>query len=215
MPFCGAKGDYPLPRNPAPPSRLVKHPAMSDPEQIDTAGATRRGIIAVLIGGLISIFPFAAGVFTFFNPLRSRKEAGADDKPGRLVHITTLAALPDDGVPRQFPVIADRQDAWTRYRNEAIGAVYLRREPGREEVEAFNATCPHAGCFVAFNRERNAYQCPCHDSAFKVDGKFEFGPSPRDLDQLDCDVRAVGEHQEIWVRYVDFITGIEEKIPKQ
>lgn len=188
---------------------------MSESQQIDTSGATRRGIIATVIGGLIGLFPFAAGVFTFLNPLRSRKEAGADDKPGRLVRITTLAALPDDGVPRQFPVIADRQDAWTRYRNEAIGAVYLRRQPGSETIEAFNATCPHAGCFVAFNREREVYQCPCHDSAFKIDGKFEFGPSPRDLDQLESDVRTAGEHQEVWVRYVDYYTGIEERIPKQ
>lgn len=188
---------------------------MSDPEPIDTSGATRRGIIATIIGALISLFPFAAGVFTFANPLRNRKEAGADDQPGRLVRIATLAALPDDGVPRQFPVIADRQDAWTRYRDEAIGAVYLRRQPGSEEVEAFNATCPHAGCFVAFNRERDVYQCPCHDSAFNVDGKLNYGPSPRNLDQLDADVRASGDQKEIWVRYVDYFTGMEEKIPKQ
>ncbi|HET6883299.1 MAG TPA: Rieske 2Fe-2S domain-containing protein [Pirellulales bacterium] len=186
---------------------------MSEAEQIDTAGATRRGIIAVLIGGLISLFPLAAGLFTFLNPLRSRK-AGDSDEPGRLVRIATLAALPADGVPRQFPVIADRQDAWTRYRNEAIGAVYLRRQPGSDEVEAFNATCPHAGCFVAFNREHDVYQCPCHDSAFNIDGKLDYGPSPRGLDQLDADVRAAGEQKEIWVRYVDYLTGISEKVPK-
>ncbi|HWB13663.1 MAG TPA: Rieske 2Fe-2S domain-containing protein [Pirellulales bacterium] len=187
---------------------------MSEPQQIDTAGATRRGILATLIGLVAGTFPFAAGVFTFANPLRKRKEAGAGDEPGRLVRITTLAALPDDGVPRQFPVIADRQDAWTRYPNEAIGAVYLRRQAGSSEVECFNATCPHAGCFVAFNRTRNVYQCPCHDSAFKVDGQFEFGPSPRDLDKLDAEVRQSDEQQEIWVRYVDYLSGIQEKIPK-
>ena len=64
---------------------------MSDSQQIDTTGATRRGIIATVIGGLIGFFPFAAGVFTFLNPLRSRKEAGTDDKPGCLVRIATLA----------------------------------------------------------------------------------------------------------------------------
>src|SRR5579864_6002522 len=105
---------------------------MSESQQIDTAGATRRGIIATLIGLVVGIFPFAAGVFTFANPLRKRKEEG--DEPGRLVRITTLAAVPDDGIPRQFPVIADRQDAWTRYPDEAIGAVYLRRQAGSKEV---------------------------------------------------------------------------------
>ena len=178
------------------------------------AGATRRGIIATIIGAIVALFPFAAGLATFCNPLRSRKEGGNADEPGRLVRVTTLAALPDDGIPRQFPVIADRQDAWTHYGDEAIGAVYLRRQSGSEEVEAFNATCPHAGCFLAFNQQRGVFQCPCHDSAFKADGQFEFGPSPRDLDKLDAEVRPSDGEKEVWVRYVDYYTGIEEKIPK-
>lgn len=178
------------------------------------AGATRRGIIATIIGAMVALFPFAAGLATFCNPLRSRKGEGEDNEPGRLVRIATLGELPDDGIPRQFPVIADRQDAWTRYTKEAIGAVYLRRSAGSEEVEAFNATCPHAGCFVAFNRQRSVFQCPCHDSAFKIDGQFEFGPSPRDLDKLDAEIRSSEGEKEVWVRYVDYYTGIEEKIPK-
>lgn len=177
--------------------------------------ATRRGIIATIVGGIVALVPFAAGLVTFLNPLRSRGGSGGDaDQPGRLVRIANLTAVPADGVPRQFPVIADRQDAWTRYPNEAIGAVYLRRQPDSDDVEAFNATCPHAGCFVAFNRQREVFQCPCHDSAFKIDGQFEFGPSPRDLDRLDAEVRAADDQKEVWVRYVDYLTGIKEKIPK-
>lgn len=186
---------------------------MSESSKEIAPGAGRRGFLAGIIGGIVGIFPFAAGLFSFLNPLRSRNAAG-DDKPGKLVRIASLAALPDDGVPRQFPVIADRQDAWTRLPSEAIGAVYLRRQAGSDEVEAFNATCPHAGCFVAFNRSRDAFQCPCHDSAFAVDGKPTFGPSPRGLDRLEAEVRESGEQKELWVRYVDYLTGVEEKIPK-
>lgn len=185
------------------------------------AGDGRRGFVAktaaVAIGSLISLFPLAAGVFTFANPLR-RKAKGpqeADDQPGRLLRIATLAAVPDDGVPRQFPVIADRQDAWTRYPNEAIGAVYLRRQPGSNEVQAFNATCPHLGCFVAFNQERNSYQCPCHKSAFSIDGEIEYGPSPRDLDKLETELKPADDPKEVWVRYVDYLTGVGDQIPKQ
>src|SRR6185437_639489 len=140
---------------------------------------------AVAIGGLVGLFPAAAGLFTFADPLRTRAKAGGGDEgPGQLVRVATLEALPDDGVPRQFPVIADRQDAWNRFPDEAIGAVYLRRAPGAEQIEAFNATCPHAGCFVNFDRKRNVYQCPCHDSSFNLEGQCEHGPSPRSLDAL-------------------------------
>jgi menaquinol-cytochrome c reductase iron-sulfur subunit len=186
----------------------------------EPAGDGRRGFVAktaaVLIGGLISLFPVAAGVFTFANPLRRRTKEAHDgsEQPGRLLRVATLAAVPDDGLPRQFPVIADRQDAWTRYPDEAIGAVYLRRQPGSNEVEAFNATCPHLGCFVGFNQERNKYQCPCHKSAFSIDGETEYGPSPRNLDRLDTELKPADNPQEIWVRYVDYITGVGAQIPK-
>jgi len=170
---------------------------------------------AVAIGGLVGLFPAAAGLFTFADPLRSRAKAGGGDEgPGQLVRVATLEALPDDGVPRQFPVIADRQDAWNRFPNEAIGAVYLRRQKGSDQIEAFNATCPHAGCFVNFVADRSDYQCPCHNSAFDVDGHCKYGPSPRDLDSLTAEVRGDGDEQAIWVRYVDFIVGVENKQPK-
>jgi menaquinol-cytochrome c reductase iron-sulfur subunit len=169
---------------------------------------------AVVIGGFISVFPAAAGLFTFADPLRSRSKGKGADEPGRLVRIAALDAVPDDGVPRQFPVIADRQDAWNRFPNEAIGAVYLRRKPGADEVEAFNASCPHAGCFVAYLADRKAYQCPCHDSAFDVDGHCKYGPSPRDLDALNTETRDEGGHKAIWVRYQDFYSGVHVQIPK-
>ena len=157
---------------------------------------------------LVGLFPFVVGWLNFINPLRRRTGAGAGNKPGRSVRIGALAALPDDGQPRQFPVIADRQDAWTRHRNGAIGAVYLRRPPGSDNVEAFNATCPHAGCFVVFDRTGDVYHCPCHNSVWSVDGQLTSGPSPRDLDQLDAELHPTGDQKEIWVRYVDYFAGI-------
>ena len=188
---------------------------------ISATDEPRRGFLgkalAVVIGGVISVFPVLAGLFTFADPLRSRVRGGDGedkDEPGRLVRVTSLAALPDDGVPRQFPVIADRQDAWNRFPNEPIGAVYLRREQGSGQVEAFNATCPHAGCFVNFDRKRNVYQCPCHDSSFNLDGQCEHGPSPRALDALTTELRPAGDEQEVWVRYVDYYAGKKEQIAK-
>lgn len=198
---------------------MQKHAETAGRAEHSSAGdEDRRGFFgkaaAVAIGGLISVFPGAAGLFTFADPLRSRAKSGSGDEPGKLVRVATLEALPDDGLPRQFPVIADRQDAWNRFPNEAIGAVYLRRLKGSDQIEAFNATCPHAGCFVNFLPDRNAYQCPCHDSAFDVDGHCKYGPSPRDLDSLAADVRGEGKERAIWVRYVDFIVGKKDKKAK-
>src|SRR5436309_4050216 len=116
---------------------------MDHPQSIP--GSDRRDFFkkasAVVIGGLSALIPVAAGVQVFLDPLRRHSEAG------EAVRVTNLDAIPPDGVPRKFTIIADRSDAWNRYSAVPIGAVYLRRtEPSK--VEALNVVCPHAGCFV-------------------------------------------------------------------
>lgn len=178
-----------------------------------TSHDSRRGFVtkaaAVVVGGAITACPVAAGLAVLADPLR--RQAGAV----QLIRVAALEALPDDGLPRQFQVVvAHRDDAWNRFHNEPVGAVFLRREKGSDKVQAFNASCPHAGCFVSFNAQRRQYQCPCHTSAFDVDGRAVFGPSPRALDELACEVRADSGTKEIYVAFQDFYTGIAEKKAK-
>ena len=175
----------------------------------------RRGFIAeiaaVVIGGIVTVFPFLTGVVAISDPLRHGK------RESRLIRVATLDSVPDDGIPRSFPVISDRQDAWTHYPPEPIGSVYLSREPGQTTVRAFNALCPHAGCFVAYLACKKYFQCPCHTSAFGVDGQIRSDVSnvpPRGMDALECEVRNEGGASEIWVDFQNFQTGIKEKIAK-
>lgn len=167
----------------------------------------RRGflskLLAVLCGGVAVLPPFAAGVWSFFDPL-SKKRNGATFLP-----ITDLSSLPDDGVPRQFAVISDRVDAWTGFSAEPVGAVYLRREKGSEKIEAFSATCPHAGCFIEMQENNHGFRCPCHNSAFTLDGKIVHpSPSPRAMDSLEC---RLGGNGEVEVKFERFRAGIAEK----
>jgi Rieske Fe-S protein len=127
------------------------------------------------------------------------------------VRVTTLDSLPNDGVPRKFPVIAARTDAWNKYSDTPIGAVYLRRT-GDRTVEALNVVCPHAGCFVDFSANRGQFLCPCHNSSFKVDGSRAAATSPaaRGLDSLAVDVRSDGT---VWIVFQNFEAGRADKIP--
>jgi menaquinol-cytochrome c reductase iron-sulfur subunit len=166
---------------------------------------------AAIAGAIVAVFPFAVGLFPFVDPLRRRSSGERDG----FFRVTALDAVPDDGVPRQFAVIADRTDAWNRFPDEAIGAIYLRRTKGAEKPVAFNAICPHAGCFIAHAAERKLFQCPCHNSAFQLDGSIiQPSPSPREMDELVCDVRSVDGRQEVWVKFQDFLPGRAEAIPK-
>jgi menaquinol-cytochrome c reductase iron-sulfur subunit len=162
------------------------------------AGAT--GLLAVLI-------PFASGLLVFLDPLRRRSR-----KTG-FVRVATLDSVPADGIARRFPVLADRTDAWTHYPREPIGAVYLRRAMDRSGVQAFNAICPHAGCFVEFNAAEREFQCPCHNSRFTPEGARidpARSPSPRDLDLLEVDPVRL-ERGEIWIAFKNYLAGTPER----
>ncbi len=196
-----------------------KKSASSQPTRFVGATSTsasdepRRGFfvkfLAVVIGSVAGLVPVAAGLAVWLDPMR-RTSGG-----GQFLRITSLNSLPDDGVPRKFPVLADRQDAWNSNANQPVGAVYLRRLPATEIVEAFNAYCPHAGCYVAFLNDRNEYQCPCHTSQFTIEGR-RIMPcvSPRDLDSLPCELRPAGDDKVVYVQFINYYSGTAEKIAK-
>ncbi len=160
---------------------------------------------AIVIGGLTAVAAPLAGVFVLFDPLRRKTEAGG------AVLVATLNALPEDGEPRKFPVLATRVDAWNRTPNVPVGAVYLQRLKDNS-VRAFNVVCPHAGCFVDYRPKEQCYLCPCHDSRFGTDGKIidPKSPSPRGLDDLTVEVR---NGTEVWVTFQNYRAGVHNKIP--
>ena len=165
------------------------------------------GALAVLCGGLATLPPFGAALWALLDPLR-RSSGAASFLP-----LTDLTNVPADGQPRQFPVIADRVDAWTGFKAEPIGAVYVKRDEGSDRVEALSATCPHAGCFVELDEAAGCFRCPCHNSSFTLDGGIVApSPSPRSMDSLECEVSKSGA---ISVKWQNFYSGTEEKVARK
>ena len=160
---------------------------------------------AVCLGTAAALVPAAAGITVLLDPLRRKTAAGEK------ILVTTISALPADGTPQKFAIMADRVDAWTKFPNAPVGAIYLRRT-GEKSVEAINVVCPHAGCFVDFRSAKKDYYCPCHNSAFGLDGRITDpkSPSPRGLDSLETEIR--NDH-EVWVRFQNFQTGTSVKVP--
>ena len=176
-----------------------------------TSEPSRRGFlyraVTATIAGIVGIFPAISGLLFFLDPLRRSNALGGFIKVGQ------LDAVPDDGSPVRFTVVVHRlEDAWTTYLNVPVGAVYVRKDAAKKVI-AFNVTCPHLGCAVDYMPGRNEYLCPCHDSAFKVDGTRMNQTPPRDMDTLDVDAEKL-KIGEVWVRYQDFRTGEEHKVAK-
>jgi len=171
--------------------------------------------ITALIGGVVGLAPLAAGVAVYLDPLRRKKTAAS------AVPVTSLDRIPDatsaDAYVGLYKITANRQDAWNQYPNEPVGAVYLVVPKGTKEVKALNATCPHLGCFVDLQQSDKGYtfKCPCHTSAFHGDGsRIMPCVSPRDMDELKCDVVERNGRFDVSVVFENFQPGLEEKKPK-
>lgn len=171
----------------------------------------RRSFLAIVVGGIVGVFPVLSGLAVFFSPvLRKKAEAG------KWVRVAALDSVPADGKPHLFPVITDRQDAWSSYPPEPVGAVYLRRTEAASEPVAYSNVCPHLGCAVDYKPSNEQYHCPCHNSKFEIDGKRvdpENSPSPRAMDTVEVEIRE-GETgtKEVWVDYKKFKGGVEHKV---
>ena len=183
-------------KNPAAPAAATPPTARRD--------FLKQGCAACLGAAAVGA-PAAIGTRVFLDPL-TRQTATES-----FVKVTTLDTLPEDGTPVQFPVLADRRDAWKKFSQVPVGAVFIQRQT-KEKLLALSVVCPHAGCFVDFKEEEQGFLCPCHNSLFLKDGalKDPDSPSPRPLDTLEVQVR---NRNEVWVRFQDFQLGIKEKKP--
>lgn len=177
-------------------------------DESPTANGGRRGFVtrfaAMTVGAIAALPPLAAGMMVFLNPLKSKRGAV------KWVEVASLSEVPEDGQPKSFPIIADRWDSWNYYPPSPIGAVYLRRV-GTSEIEAFTATCPHLGCFVEYREAAKQFKCPCHDSAFNVDGSLRPGSvSARGLDKLQVKLKG----STVIVGFQKFMPNTPKPIPQ-
>jgi Rieske Fe-S protein len=191
------------------------HPGLAPHADDDDRRGFLKKAAAVAAGTLAALAPLGAGIVFLLDPLRrtvfvpvTRRKKSAGGAEG-FVRVTTVDSLPADGKPQRFTVIADQADAWNYFPDQRIGNVFLRKTSSGDIV-AYNEICPHLGCSVAYNPsapENEAFRCPCHASAFSLDGKKSNQIPPRDLDTLEVKT----EGNDVLVRYRKFRTGIPEK----
>lgn len=168
---------------------------------------------SVLVGGAITAVPAGIGIRVVAGPL-FRDQVG-----GVSVRLTNLDSMEVGGPPRAFKVVADKTDAWTTYKNLPLGLVYAQRV-SETKVTVFSASCPHAGCAVEYRKDGEVakeklgahYYCPCHESAFALDGDIatDGSPAERPLDSLEVNEEKLNQG-EVWVKFQRFKAGIAEK----
>jgi Rieske Fe-S protein len=113
------------------------------------------------------------------------------------------------GKPLRVTAVGTREDAWLRLDRVTLGSLWLVRAVEDGPIRAFSTVCPHLGCGVDFDEAAGKFNCPCHTSAFDLDGRCLSGPSPRGLDELEAHV----EGREVLVRYQRFRVGTAKREP--
>ncbi|MEZ4295452.1 MAG: Rieske (2Fe-2S) protein [Polyangiaceae bacterium] len=139
---------------------------------------SRRGALRVLVtaGSIAYAGTLAAVAGSFATGVA---EGGGVRE--RWLRAVRLEDLPE-GEPRRVAMVGDARDAFTVTPAEKLGSVWLIRKG--TEVKAMSATCPHLGCAIDLFPDKHGFGCPCHTSAFGLDGATQSGPSPRGMDAL-------------------------------
>jgi len=182
----------------------------------------RRTAIQILtgfLGLLLNAVPATLGGLFFLNPLLRSRQAGRGSGASEMEDFIRLKigaeAVPDDGTPVAVTVVSDLTDAWNKYSDVPIGSIWLRCDPDGK-ISAFNATCPHLGCAVDYRASNNDFYCPCHTSAFDLQGERTNEVPPRGMDRLEIFRATNGQRDEggseLWVRYKDYLGGKADRI---
>lgn len=186
------------------PATIDPHAEGRPPE---TPRRTFLGLATAAIGGLAAMALAVPGAAFVLTPLRRK------GKEGGIHSIARLSQL-EVGVPRSFAIIEERQDSWVNYPKEPVGSVWLIRQPAGSDppVVAFQSECPHLGCAINLKADRSGFICPCHTSAFTLEGQPTNHVPPRPMDRLEVETTSSAD-PEIRVRFQRFRTATEEKIP--
>jgi menaquinol-cytochrome c reductase iron-sulfur subunit len=142
---------------------------------MQTEPHTRRSFYINAINGLASLIAAAlaipAAAYLLIRP------KGAEDSG--LSEVADLSQL-RIGKPEEVLYERKRVDGWRKVTEKA--STWLVRTD-EHTIIAFNPACTHLGCAYHWEGSANRFICPCHASAFSIEGKVLAGPAPRPLDR--------------------------------
>ena len=127
-----------------------------------------------MIGAAVAI---PAALYLLIGP-KSAEEGGFSE----VADLEQLQA----GQPQEVLYTRQRVDGWKKVSEKA--STWLVKMD-QHTVVAFNPACTHLGCAYHWDQSNRQFLCPCHGSAFAIDGKVLAGPAPRPLDRYVAKVQ--------------------------
>jgi quinol---cytochrome c reductase iron-sulfur subunit, bacillus type len=162
---------------------------------------SRRSFLQVATGAIIGLIGLVLGI-PFLAALIG---SAARTKEREFNDVAALDALPV-GQPVDLAFSENFADGFIQ--GETVRRVWLVRSSA-SEVSAFSPICPHLGCRFDWDAKTSEFKCPCHASAYTIDGRVVAGPAPRPLDTLPVEVR----QGRVFVKWQQFKVGTAGKVP--
>jgi menaquinol-cytochrome c reductase iron-sulfur subunit len=134
------------------------------------------GVGSVFVGALLSVPLIRFALF----PLLRRTTELKSSPVGTMSEFSSLAE------PMMRTIQIEQVDGWRKAVSEK--AVYVTKD-AKGSLRVLTSICPHLGCTVPWNKEKNRFVCPCHGAAFAPDGTRISGPSQRGMDMLQTSVQ--------------------------
>jgi menaquinol-cytochrome c reductase iron-sulfur subunit len=103
---------------------------------------------------------------------------------GEWVEVGDISQLPA-GAPVKMTFRRMRVDGW-KVLTEDNTAWVVRSS--NLHVFAFGPQCTHLGCAYHWDRTKDEFFCPCHNSLFAIDGKVIGGPARQPLHRYETRV---------------------------
>jgi Rieske Fe-S protein len=135
----------------------------------------RRSLLGLIIGLIVSsvsavlaaiAVPFAVG------PSVNRS------KESEWTEVCLWDPIPQ-GRPVKRTLVVTQDAGWGHFNNQRL--IWIVKRP--ESTTVFSAVCPHLGCTI--NETAQGFICPCHGSAWNLEGAKLGGPAPRGMDILE------------------------------
>jgi menaquinol-cytochrome c reductase iron-sulfur subunit len=142
------------------------------PTETSTADPTRRRFLSSITNGIMSAIGGILAVLGGGADLSSTVRRQEDWLAASALH--DLA----DNEPTAVTISVMRLDG---YREALQRRTIFLVKTGESEVAAFDATCTHLGCLVAWDPQGQVFKCPCHGGIYDRPGAVMEGPPPEPL----------------------------------
>jgi menaquinol-cytochrome c reductase iron-sulfur subunit len=176
---------------------MTSNPSPFSPSADESRRSFLGALLAVggiFVGALLSVPLIRFAIF----PLLRRTTELKSSPVGELNEFSSLTE------PTLRTIQIEQVDGWRKAVSEK--AVYVTKD-SQGQLRVLTSICPHLGCTVPWNKEKNQFVCPCHGATFSLDGTRISGPSLRGMDTLETSV----QDGQLLVRFQYFRQLVSDK----